>query len=262
MARSLERDWNEKLSALDQLERDYAEMRPAASSHVSEAERQGIIDLVHDLPAVWRAKTTTHAERKHVVRLLMKDVLLTKLEKAVRVDVRWQTHACSTLEVPRPKPAYVVRRTTPAVIERIEQLCRDQTDIGIAECLNQEGYRSGQGGAFTASKVHWLRYAYGMKSGCPLGPAACPSGQRGDGRYSAQAAAALLNVTVSTIADWCKAGTLHGVQVAPRGPWWVKLAPEQISALRKPKRQYKPRRAHPPSATAQGVATRKTRHGS
>jgi DNA invertase Pin-like site-specific DNA recombinase len=262
VARSLERDWNEKLSALDQLERDYAEMRPAASSHVSEAERQGIIDLVHDLPAVWRATTTTHAERKHVVRLLIKDVMLTKLEKAVRVDVRWQTHACSTLEVPRPKPAYVVRRTTPAVIERIEQLCRDQTDIGIAECLNQEGYRSGQGGAFTASKVNWLRYAYGIKSGCPLGPAACPSGQRGDGRYSAQAAAALLNVTVSTIADWCKAGTLHGVQVAPRGPWWVKLAPELISALRKPKRQYKPRRAHPPSATAQGVATRKTRHGS
>ena len=59
-------------------------MRPAASSHISEAERQGIIDLVHDLPAVWRAKTTTHAESKHVVRLLIKDVMLTKLEKAVK----------------------------------------------------------------------------------------------------------------------------------------------------------------------------------
>ena len=258
----MERDWNEKLSALDQLERDYAEMRPAASSHVSEAERQGMIDFVHDLPAVWRAKTTTHAERKHVVRLLMKDVMLTKLEKAVRVDVRWQTQACRTLEGPRPTPAYVGRRTTPAVIERIEQLCRDHTDIGIAESLNHVGYRSGQGGAFTASKVNGLRYAYGLKSGWPLGPAACPSGQRGDGRYSAQAAAALRNVTVSTLADWCKAGTLHGVQVAPRGPWWVTRAPELISALRKPKRQDKPRRAHPPSATAQGGATRKTRHGS
>lgn len=262
VARSLERDWNEKLSVLDQLERDYTEMRPAASSHVSEAERQGITDLVHDLPAVWHAKTTTHAERKHVVRLLIKDVMLTKLAQTVRVDVRWQTHACSTLEVPRPKPAYVVRRTAPEVIERIEQLSRDHTDMGIAECLNHEGYRSGQGGAFTASKVNWLRYAYGIKSGCPLGPAACPSGQRGDGRYSAQAAAALLNVTVYTIADWCKAGKLDGVQVAPRGPWWVKLIPERIAALRKPRRQYKPRRAQPPSATAQGVVTRKARQGS
>jgi hypothetical protein len=243
VARSLERNWNEKLTALDQLERDYAEMRPAASSHVTEAERQGIMDLVHDLPAVWRAQTTTHAERKHVVRLLSKDVMLTKLEKAVRVDVRWQTHASRTLEVPRPKPAYVVRRTAPEVIERIRQWAPDHTDIEIAERLNQAGYRSGQGGAFTASKVDWLRYTYGIKSGCPLGPAACLSGQRGDGRYSARAAADLLNVTVYTIADWCKAGTLDGVQVAPRGPWWVKLTPELIWALRKPVRQYKPRRA-------------------
>jgi hypothetical protein len=242
VARSLERDWNEKLSALDQLERDYATMRPAAASHVSEAERQGIIALVHDLPAVWHATTTTHAERKHVLRLLIKDVMLTKFAQAVRVDVRWHTHACSTLEVPRPQPAYVVRRTAPEVIERLEQLSWDHTDSGIAECLNQEGYRSGQGGTFTASKVNWLRYAYGLQSGCPLGPAACPSGQRGDGRYSAQAAAALLNVSVSTIADWCKAGKLDGLQVAPRGPWWVTLPPERIAALRKPRRQYKPRR--------------------
>jgi hypothetical protein len=78
VARSLERDWNEKLATLAQLERAYAEMRPAAASHVSAAERQGIIELVHDLPAVWPAETTTHAERKHVVRLLMKDVMLTK----------------------------------------------------------------------------------------------------------------------------------------------------------------------------------------
>ena len=28
VARSLERDWNEKLTTLDQLERDYAELRP------------------------------------------------------------------------------------------------------------------------------------------------------------------------------------------------------------------------------------------
>jgi hypothetical protein len=45
VARSLERDWNEKLTALDQLERDYAELRLTAWSPVSEAERQGIIDL-------------------------------------------------------------------------------------------------------------------------------------------------------------------------------------------------------------------------
>jgi DNA invertase Pin-like site-specific DNA recombinase len=256
VARSLERDWNEKLTVLDQLERDYAEQAPAASSHVSEAQRQGILDLVHDLPAVWQAKTTTHTERKHVLRLLIKDLMLTKLEKSVRVDVRWQTHACSTLEVARPKPAYVVRRTAPAVLERIGQLAQHHTDIDIAQCLNDEGYRGGQGGAFTASKVNWLRYAYGIKSGCPLGPVACPTGQRGDGRYSAQAAAELLNVTVYAIADWCKSGKLDGLQMAPRGPWWVVLSPELITTLRKPVRQYKPRRTQNVPGSDAGVADR------
>jgi DNA invertase Pin-like site-specific DNA recombinase len=261
VARSLERDWNEKLSVLAQLERDSTEVAPVASSHVSEAERQGILKLVHDLPAVWQAATTTHAERKQVVRLLIKDVTLTKLETTIRIDVRWQTHACSTLEVPRPKQAYVIRRTAPEVIERVRQLARDHTASQIAERLHDEGYLRSQGGAFSASKVEWLRYAYGIKSACPLGPAACPTGQRGDGRYSTQAAAVQLNVSVSTIVDWCKAGKLDGIQVAPRGPWWVELTPEVIAALRKPIRQYKPRQAHKPPATSQGIATRKSHQG-
>ena len=261
VARSLERDWNEKLGVLEQLERDDTETAPAASRHVSEAQRQGIVDLVHDLPAVWQAETTTHAERKHVVRLLIKDVMVTKLEKTVRVDVRWQTQACSTLEVARPTPAYVIRRTAPEVIERIGQLARTHIDIEIATRLNDAGYRGGQGGAFTARMVKWLRYAYGIKSGCPLGPVACPTGQRGDGRYSAQAAAALLNVTVYTIADWCKSGRLDGVQMAPRGPWWVVLTSEIITALRKPVRQSKPRRAKNGPGSNPGAAKRRSPQG-
>ena len=261
VARSLERDWNEKLRVLDQIERDYTEAAPAASSQVSAAQRQGIVDLVHDLPAVWQAATTTHAERKQVVRLLMKDVTLTKLAQTVRVQVRWQTQACSTLEIPRPKPAAVVRRTAPEVLEQIRQLAPTHTDIAIAERLNNAGYCSGQGGTFSASKVNWLRYTYGMQSGCPLGPAACPTGQRGDGRYSAQAAAQQLNVTVYTIADWCKSGKLDGVQVVPRGPWWVVLSPEIITALRKPVRQSKPRRAKAALVNAPGLTARRAPQG-
>ena len=64
------------------------------------------------------------------------------------------------------------------------------------------------GGSFTVSKIEWIRYAYHIPAGCPERPKAAPTGQRGDGRYSARAAADLLNVDVSTIADWCKTGRL------------------------------------------------------
>jgi hypothetical protein len=147
------------------------------------------------------------------------------------------------------------------VVECVRQGAPHHTDLDIAVRLNHAGYRSGQGGVFSASKVEWIRYAYGITSGCPLGPAAAPQGQRGDGRYSAQAAAALLNVTVYTIADWCKTGKLDGLQVAPHGPWWVNLTPELIAALRKPKRQYKPRRTLHAQAPTQRMPARRARHG-
>jgi hypothetical protein len=44
-------------------------------------------------------------------------------------------------------------------------------------------------------------------------------------------------VDVSTIAAWCKAGRLDGIQAAPHGPWWVQLTPEVIARLRKPARR-------------------------
>jgi hypothetical protein len=63
---------------------------------------------------------------------------------------------------------------------------------------------------------------------------------------------------VYTIADWCKSGKLDGVQVVPRSPWWVVLTPEIITALRKPVRQYKPRRVQNALGSTPGVAKRQS----
>ena len=57
------------------------------------------------------------------------------------------------------------------------------------------------------------------------------------GDVPAKTAAEMLNVNVSTIADWCHSGTLDGIQSAPYGPWWIKLTPEIVDRLRKPTRR-------------------------
>ena len=80
--------------------------------------------------------------------------------------------------------------------------------------------------------VKQLRYTYSQSCvAVPIGPAACAEGYRADGRCSAKAAAEILNVNVSTIADWCQSGILDGIQSAPHGPWWIKLTPEIIARL-------------------------------
>ena len=180
-------------------------------------------------------------QRKQLLRLLIQDVTLSPQDQVIRLAIRWQTNACTTLEVTRPRQSCEARRTAPAVLARLRALAQTHTDAQIAAQLNAEGLTPGASHTFTASKVNWLRYAYQIPSGCPQGPGACPGGQRGDGRYSAKTAAARLNVEVSTIADWGKSGRLEAVQTAPHRPRWILLTPEIIDTLRRPYRQRKPR---------------------
>jgi len=237
VARTLERDWNEKLAEIEQLEREYAALPKLTAYLVSPEERQRILAVAQDLPAVWQAHTTSPAERKQLLRFLVKDVTLTRQKTTIQANIRWQTEAVTSREVPRRQKSCDARRTHPAVVARIRILAANHTDEQSAPRLNQEGYTPGLGGSFTARKVYWIRYAYSIPSGCPQAPGACPEGQRGDGRYSARAAAEQLNVDVSTIADWCEAGVLDGVQETPHGPRWIELTPEIIAELRKPTRQ-------------------------
>jgi hypothetical protein len=234
VARTLERDWNEKLAQIEQLEREYASLPKWIDHLVSPEERQRILALAQDLPAIWQAHTTSHAERKQLLRFLIKDVTLTRQNTSVQVNIRWQTEAVTTREVTRRPKSCDARRTQPAVVERVRMLACDHTDLQIADLLNLEGLISGLGGTFSASKVQWIRYAYQIAHNCPKAPGLCSTGQRGDDRYSARAAAHLLNVNVSTIADWCEAGILDNIQETPHGPRWISLTPEIIATLRKP----------------------------
>jgi DNA invertase Pin-like site-specific DNA recombinase len=238
VARSLEREWNEKLLEVDRLERQYQLTPKPAALILSAEQREQIRALAQDLPALWDAPTTTHAQRKQLMRWLIKDVTLAKRGDLIVIDIRWQTEARTSLSIPRPKKSWELRQTQSEVIACIQQWAPTHADASIASLLNEDGYRAGGGGVFTAKKVQSLRYDYQIEAGCPQGPAACPTGQRGDGRYSARTAATLLNVNISTIATWCETGRLDSVQSVPHGPRWITLTPERIAELRKPTQQH------------------------
>jgi hypothetical protein len=242
VARSLERDWNEQLRQVEQLQREYLALPKPTALLITPEERQRILRLAQNVPAVWHAPTTTQAERKQLLRYLIKDVTLTKREMVIEVRIRWRTEALTEVTVPRPKLVADARRTDAQVVARVRELAPTHTATQIALLLNEEGLHPGLGGSFTASKVDWIRAAYDIPLDCPEGPGFCPSGQRGDGRYSALAAAELLNVNVSTIADWCNSGWLESVRAGTHGPRWITLTPEIIAELRKPVQRHWKRR--------------------
>jgi hypothetical protein len=242
VARSLEREWNETLQEVDRMERDYQVLpKPAALLRWAE-QREQIRPLAQNLPALWDAPTTTCAQRKQLLRWLIKDVTLSKRGNDIALDIRWQSEARTSLSIPRLKKSWEVRQPSPQVVTRIRELAPTHTETQIAEMLNAEGEHAGMGGTLTARKVAWIRHAYQIPLDCPERPSVAATGQRGDGRSSALAAADLLNVNVSTIADWCNAGRLECVRACPRGPRWITLTPEIITALRKPIQRHGKRR--------------------
>ena len=154
VARTLERDWEERLQALAQAEQEYQRAQREAPLDLDAEERAGLVALAQDLPALWAAESTTLAERKEVLRLLMADVTLMRQGREVQVQLRWVTNEVDTWTVPVPERG---ARTAPAVLERLRELASTHTDEEIAAELNGAGLRTARGELFTAARVSELR---------------------------------------------------------------------------------------------------------
>jgi hypothetical protein len=88
VARSLEREWNEKLLEVDRMEREYLDLPKPAALMLSAEQCEQIRHLAQDLPALWDAPTTTWAERKQLLRWLIKHVTLSKRGNVIGIDIR------------------------------------------------------------------------------------------------------------------------------------------------------------------------------
>jgi DNA invertase Pin-like site-specific DNA recombinase len=234
VARSLEREWNAKMAELERLEQPFATRTVPMSNPLQPQERAWLLRLVADVPALWQAPTTSQVERKHLLRLLIKDVTLTRRAEVIGVAIRWQTDACTYLEVARPLLSSEQHQTDAAVITTIRELAVEHSDRELAAILNERGFRSGYGRQFSAALVNKLRRSYGIVTGRPERPSVMNMRQRSDGRYSVKALAELLKVDISTVSQWCRQGHLDCVRETPRGPYWIMLSAAELSSLARP----------------------------
>lgn len=165
VARNLERQWEAKLREVERLEAEFACQQSWSPLTLDATQRQRLADLVQDLSKVWHAETTSCAERKDLLQLLVADVTLTRRETDVLVQIRWHTNELDTYEVPLP-----IRGAPPvseAVAECVRTLSRTHTDSQIADALNQASIQTAQGKPFTARRVQGLRRRYGIRKRSP-----------------------------------------------------------------------------------------------
>lgn len=99
-----------------------------------------------------------------MIRLIIKDVTLTKGPEGVTAQIRFRGGATRTLMVPHPPPAWEQQQTSPEVIELIDQLLDDHTNVETANILNEGGLRSGAGKSFHGKRIASLVSRYALPS--------------------------------------------------------------------------------------------------
>jgi DNA invertase Pin-like site-specific DNA recombinase len=235
VARSLERLWEEKLRAVEALEKEYQRWRHSRLAPVTPADREAILALGTDLPALWNAPTTTAADRKQMIRLVIRDVSVhSKRSKGqVWVQINWQTGAHEEFCYQRSVRSYADAADGDALEQRVRDLnATGLMDADLAAQLNAEGYRTAHqhrpftGATVWALRAKWQIATVKLNNGRHDNPT-----QWEDGTYSITGAAAILGVYPGTIYHWIKDGKLTGQQSAPGMPWKVQVTSEDVTRL-------------------------------
>ncbi len=130
MGRTLERRWDEALQALRKVEEDFARFLGAQPRRLGEADRERIRRLAAEVPTLWHAPTTTHADRRQIVRLLIDRVVLTVDSGGDHVGARieWAGGAVRERSLPREVNRYRDQRkwqTLSARLAALHELGRD-----------------------------------------------------------------------------------------------------------------------------------------
>ena len=171
VARTLERAWEEKLVAQQQLEEEYHRFVQHKPRLLSEDEREAIRCLATDIPTLWAAPTTTAADRKEIIRQVVERVIVEVQGSSERVKVRieWIGGGSTEGVVIRPIGKLSELSTYPQICQRVQELTEaGWTAAAIAQALSDEGYCSARATvSFGKQTVRQIQRQGGVKAPRP-----------------------------------------------------------------------------------------------
>jgi DNA invertase Pin-like site-specific DNA recombinase len=198
VARSLETRWEARLAALAEAEQTLAAVTDTLPPLPSRAELEA---LAADLPGLWHAPTTSHKDRKRLLRTLIADITLLAEpdQDMVRIGIRWHTGAHDQLRVRREVHPGTAKRSPSPAVELVHDLGPTTPTQELADILNARGFTTGTGREFDIKAVQWIRHAYRIPA-----PATYATGE-----ISVADAAARLGCSTGVVYYWIENAQLH-----------------------------------------------------
>jgi DNA invertase Pin-like site-specific DNA recombinase/methylphosphotriester-DNA--protein-cysteine methyltransferase len=237
VARTLERQWEEALANQVRVQDDYNRFLEEQPLPLTPLDCARIRRLAEDIPALWRAATTTPADRQAIARLLLDRVVVTVEGDSERVSVtcHWAGGTCTGHELQRP----VQRLRQLSYFEALKERLGALDDAGltaaeIAARLNAEGWRPAKRcESFNAIMVHALLHRVGVPRQARRA-AALRVVRQDPAELTFHELARALEMPIQTLYCWLRRGLLKGrlVSVGRQHLWLIKADEAEIERLR------------------------------
>lgn len=223
VAATLEQRWNDALIELQDV-RDQIDRLQEQSRQLTAQQRDAVLQLARNLPALWHNTATAWKEKKRILKLLISDITVRKPEPRVALlQVRWQGGACEELRIELPRATADRWRHDDTLIERVRELARTLDDAGIAARLNDEGVRTNKGNCFTIKSIKWIRHKHNIPR----------ADDRKAGEFTVTEAAEKLGVSPGVIYYWINKGLIPGRRHNAGSPWLLAITPKIEQELAK-----------------------------
>src|SRR6516225_3961799 len=158
VAAELERRWNEALKLKSQIEEELAALQRQQCGPLSDATREELLALGHDLRRLWDHPKSPPEFKKRVLRTVLKEIIASSDGDTVRMVLHWQGGDHTELTLQKTLTGRNRYVTDADTVELIRSLARIQPDSMIASILNRMGRRTGHGQSWNAKRVCAMRY--------------------------------------------------------------------------------------------------------
>jgi len=222
VARTLEKQWEDRLCELNVAKTELTKREGTYPQKITSQQREQIQTLANDLSKVWHLTTTTDRDRKELLRTILEEVIINhRDDKTVaHLCLRWRGGSVTNIQVNMPPRNTPKIRTEEDTIDLVRRLAWHYNDAMIAGILNRQGRKTAQGFTFTQNRVGNIRRHWNIPKYIP------PKGQPKGELVTIKKAADILEVAPSTIHRWLKDGIIAGEQITPGAPWQIRISDE------------------------------------
>jgi hypothetical protein len=164
VAFELEKIWNQKIDELAKAEEEFriyenSKKKEAANSKVPE-----LMAIPENIKEIWNSDNVVFKDKKRIIRCLLEDVTITKVDQTIRLGVRFKTGATTVIECQNPPMKYTTWTTSNEVLDIIRRESTSLTREEITAILNNEGHLSGKGLQITVDRVGYLMRQHNIPS--------------------------------------------------------------------------------------------------